>query len=815
LFADVAGSENKSPFITTPASQLPLFFSTRSHSHAAVSRQCGYHSRNNKHSNLVRVMERDVNLLIVDDSYPSRRALAAAMRLGGITAEIQEADNGIDAIAVLLTQQIDCAFVDFRMPGKDGLEVLLEARAAGITTPIIITTGAGDEQTAVAMMKAGATDYLAKSHLTAEQVQQSLRNALRVGESDRRARAADAQLRESEQFHRAVLNSLTAQIAVLDRDGKIISVNQAWRDFGMQGGATSHSLSVGQNYIDVCDQAVAQGDLSAIECQQGLAQVFSGQRDTFTMEYPCHSPDKRRWFLMHAAPLPKKNGGAVVSHIDITERYVVDEARRQSEARFRRIFEANIIGVVFWDAQGCITDANDAMLSLIGYSRDEMTRGRLNVWELTPTEEHELCRAGFAEIAATGVCHPFEKHYIRKDGTPIPVYVVAAALDGGAEAGIELVVDLTAQKQIEEERRQTLEMLESLIRTTPAAIQVRDRQGRVLIWNRGAERIFGWTAAEVIGKTPPYLTPEAMESFNHYCRRVFSGETIENVELQRVRKDGSMRTLTLTASPLHDRNGNIAGLTAIFADITEARQLQRQLLQSQRMESVGRLAGGVAHDFNNILAIISGYSEGLIRRLNGDDALAEHVRQIEQAAERGAALTQQLLTFSRGQAVKLQPLDLNEVITNVFQMLRRLITSEITIEHRPGKDLGLIRADPGQIEQVLVNLTLNARDAMHGRGRIVIETTNITPADTTPPSPQANRPCVRLSVTDDGHGMDEQARARIFEPFFTTKERTGTGLGLWIVYGIVEHCGGAISVESQAGQGTTFNLFFPVNQQDR
>jgi PAS domain S-box-containing protein len=815
LFADVAGSENKSPFITTPASQLPLFFSTRSHSHAAVSRQCGYHSRNNKHSNLVRVMERDVNLLIVDDSYPSRRALAAAMRLGGITAEIQEADNGIDAIAVLLTQQIDCAFVDFRMPGKDGLEVLLEARAAGITTPIIITTGAGDEQTAVAMMKAGATDYLAKSHLTAEQVQQSLRNALRVGESDRRARAADAQLRESEQFHRAVLNSLTAQIAVLDRDGKIISVNQAWRDFGMQGGATSHSLSVGQNYIDVCDQAVAQGDLSAIECQQGLAQVFSGQRDTFTMEYPCHSPDKRRWFLMHAAPLPKKNGGAVVSHIDITERYVVDEARRQSEARFRRIFEANIIGVVFWDAQGCITDANDALLSLIGYSRAEMTRGRLNVWELTPTEEHELCRAGFAEIAATGVCHPFEKHYIRKDGTPIPVYVVAAALDGGAEAGIELVVDLTAQKQIEEERRQTLEMLESLIRTTPAAIQVRDRQGRVLIWNRGAERIFGWTAAEVIGKTPPYLTPEAMESFNHYCRRVFSGETIENVELQRVRKDGSMRTLTLTASPLHDRNGNIAGLTAIFADITEARQLQRQLLQSQRMESVGRLAGGVAHDFNNILAIISGYSEGLIRRLNGDDALAEHVRQIEQAAERGAALTQQLLTFSRGQAVKLQPLDLNEVITNVFQMLRRLITSEITIEHRPGKDLGLIRADPGQIEQVLVNLTLNARDAMHGRGRIVIETTNITPADTTPPSPQANRPCVRLSVTDDGHGMDEQARARIFEPFFTTKERTGTGLGLWIVYGIVEHCGGAISVESQAGQGTTFNLFFPVNQQDR
>jgi PAS domain S-box-containing protein len=815
LFADVGGSENKSPFITTPASQLPLFFSTRSHSHAAVSRQCGYHSRNNKHSNLVRVMERDVNLLIVDDSYPSRRALAAAMRLGGITAEIQEADNGIDAIAVLLTQQIDCAFVDFRMPGKDGLEVLLEARAAGITTPIIITTGAGDEQTAVAMMKAGATDYLAKSHLTAEQVQQSLRNALRVGESDRRARAADAQLRESEQFHRAVLNSLTAQIAVLDRDGKIISVNQAWRDFGMQGGATSHSLSVGQNYIDVCDQAVAQGDLSAIECQQGLAQVFSGQRDTFTMEYPCHSPDKRRWFLMHAAPLPKKNGGAVVSHIDITERYVVDEARRQSEARFRRIFEANIIGVVFWDAQGCITDANDALLSLIGYSRAEMTRGRLNVWELTPTEEHELCRAGFAEIAATGVCHPFEKHYIRKDGTPIPVYVVAAALDGGAEAGIELVVDLTAQKQIEEERRQTLEMLESLIRTTPAAIQVRDRQGRVLIWNRGAERIFGWTAAEVIGKTPPYLTPEAMESFNHYCRRVFSGETIENVELQRVRKDGSMRTLTLTASPLHDRNGNIAGLTAIFADITEARQLQRQLLQSQRMESVGRLAGGVAHDFNNILAIISGYSEGLIRRLNGDDALAEHVRQIEQAAERGAALTQQLLTFSRGQAVKLQPLDLNEVITNVFQMLRRLITSEITIEHRPGKDLGLIRADPGQIEQVLVNLTLNARDAMHGRGRIVIETTNITPADTTPPSPQANRPCVRLSVTDDGHGMDEQARARIFEPFFTTKERTGTGLGLWIVYGIVEHCGGAISVESQAGQGTTFNLFFPVNQQDR
>jgi PAS domain S-box-containing protein len=754
-----------------------------------------------------------VKLLIVDDSSPSRRAIAAALRLGGIGADITEADNGTDASAILLSTNFDCAFVDIRMPGKDGIEVLHEVRAAGVTTPIIITTGAGDEQTAVTAMKAGATDYLSKSHLTAEDVCQSLRNAIRISEADRRASAAHTQVLESEHFHRAVLNSLTAQIAVLDREGKIVSVNEAWDNFRRQGGGLPTAVSVGLNYLAVCHDAAAHGDSSAPECLEGLTRILNGQLDTFAMEYPCHAPDSRRWFLLHAAPLPAPFGGAVVSHTDITRRYLADEALRQSEARFRRIFEANIIGVAFWNTRGCITDANQAMLHLLGFTREDIVQGRLNVWDLTPVDEHDRCRKGLSEMAQTGTCRPFTKHYIRKDGAHVPVYVVAASLHEGPEACIELVVDLTTQKQIEEDRRRTLEMLETLIRTAPAAIQVWDRQSRVVIWNRAAESIFGWTAAEVIGKTAPYLTLDAMETFQDYSRRVFSGETLENLEIHRARKDGSMRILNLTAAPLHDRNGQITGLTAIIADITESKHLQAQLMQSQRMESVGRLAGGVAHDFNNLLAIIAGYSEGLLRRVQHDDILVDHVRQIEQAADRGAALTQQLLTFSRGQAIKLQPLDLNHVIDAVFQMLRRLITSDVVVEHRAGKDLGLIRADPGQIEQVLVNLTLNARDALHGRGQIIIETANITLEQATSLLPAATRaPYVKLSVRDNGHGMDEPTRARIFEPFFTTKERKGTGLGLWIVYGIVEHCGGVITVHSQRGQGTTFDLFFPSIQ---
>jgi signal transduction histidine kinase len=287
------------------------------------------------------------------------------------------------------------------------------------------------------------------------------------------------------------------------------------------------------------------------------------------------------------------------------------------------------------------------------------------------------------------------------------------------------------------------------------------------------------------------------------------------VELRRRRQNGSLIDISLSAAPLRDGQGQIIGVIGIMEDITEAKRLRQQLLQSHRMETVGRLAGGVAHDFNNLLAVISGYSESLLRRIADGDPLRPPVEEIQKAADRGAALTRQLLAFSRRQVVQAQPLDLAHVVSSVNQMLRRVISDKIEVVVRNDARRTIVRGDPGQMEQVLVNLALNARDAMPDGGVLSIATSDarLTEGQATAVNLKPGR-YVKLEVRDTGCGMDEEVRSRIFEPFYTTKDGKGTGLGLSIVYGIVQQCGGNISVSSEPGKGTRFSILLPAVRED-
>ncbi len=336
--------------------------------------------------------------------------------------------------------------------------------------------------------------------------------------------------------------------------------------------------------------------------------------------------------------------------------------------------------------------------------------------------------------------------------------------------------------------------------------------GRILAANAAATRITGYSSvAALLDASVADLCADESDRAR-VIGALERGETLQDLEIQGRRRDGVLIWVTVNVRPVKDAGGRTLHYEWSLADITERRQLESQLRQAQKMEAVGQLAGGVAHDFNNLLTVIGGRCYLMLAKLDPDDALRREVELVRGAAERAARLTHQLLAFSRKQVLEPRVLDLNETVTGIEPLLRRLIGEDIEISVTRGSELGRVKADAGQIEQVILNLAVNARDAMPQGGRLVLETANVTVDERTASRAHDLAPgsYVVLSVTDSGHGVDAATRAQIFEPFFTTKEvGKGTGLGLATVYGIVKQSGGFIEVESEPGRGASFKVYLP------
>jgi len=375
------------------------------------------------------------------------------------------------------------------------------------------------------------------------------------------------------------------------------------------------------------------------------------------------------------------------------------------------------------------------------------------------------------------------------------------------------------RKRVDERLRESEELQKAMIECSPLALYAFDLEGGVLSWNASAERLFGWSADEVVGKPLPTVPEEKAREFEAIRRRVAEGEVISGLEVVRRKKDGVRFDGRLSVAPIRDIDGELVGFMASMEDVTvwkeaekERKELSEQLSQAQKLESVGRLAGGVAHDFNNMLSVILGHAEILLGKLEPGDRMAAGLREIQGAAERSALLTRQLLAFARKQVVEPKVLDLNETVEPLLKMLRRLIGEDIALLWHPGKNLWTILIDPSQVDQILANLCVNARDAIEDVGEIVIETRNVhLVAAQYDDHPEAvSGEYVLLSVSDDGCGVDKEALPYLFEPFFTTKEvGKGTGLGLPTVYGIVRQNGGWIDVQSESGKGAIFKIYLP------
>ncbi|MGH7528964.1 MAG: MASE1 domain-containing protein [Gemmatimonadales bacterium] len=401
---------------------------------------------------------------------------------------------------------------------------------------------------------------------------------------------------------------------------------------------------------------------------------------------------------------------------------------------------------------------------------------------------------------------PFVMHSVPSTDVTLLIYVGVLAITG-------LVLSPAVARHVKAESalREAHGHLQAVINSSPLAIYTVDAHGDVRSWNPAAETLYGWTAGEVIGGPFAMITAD-VAARQGLRDRVFRGETLRGVETTARRKDGMPVTVSLAAAPLHDAAGRVSGMLCIAADLTEVRRLEVQYRQAQKMEAVGRLAGGIAHDFNNLLTAILGTTGLLLEHVAADVQTRLDVEEIEKAAKRAAGLTRQLLVFSRQQVLEPRVLDPNAVVGDLQRMLGRLIGEDIELHTKLGADVGAVQADPGQLQQAIVNLVVNARDAMPNGGRLTIETANV---DLDPRQPEAHTVTqpgkyVLLAVHDTGVGMDAATKARLFEPFFTTKEPgRGTGLGLATVYSIVKQSGGYIWAYSEPGQGTTFKVYLP------
>ncbi len=608
-------------------------------------------------------------------------------------------------------------------------------------------------------------------------------------------------LREQHRLLRIVMSTARVSPIVINDAYEYVFANEAYAQLVNR----EINQIIGHKMSDVIAAGWSQ-------IKSNLDRVLAGE----TLDYdvvlpPIPGTQAKRVYRAMSKPRMDETGHpmAVTVITDITE---LNESKRiisESEERYRRLVEL-LPDAIYINVDNKISFCNSACARLFGATDPNQLIGK-SPFELIPPHAHEHVRNRMATIFKTKEPAPPQRQtMVRLDGREIPVYVFATLItDHGAEGILACFNDLT-------ERERATEVLHSVLGSVDDAIITINEHGVIQLTNPATERIFGHAASEMLGKNltmlmPPPHDKDHTKYIDNYVRTGKAKVIGIGRQIDGKRKDGSIFPMELTVTEFL-LNGE-RHFTGVIRDITERKRLEEQFRQAQKMEAVGRLAGGVAHDFNNLLTVINGYASQMLTDLPSDSPERESAAEILEAGNRAASLTQQLLVLSRKSIVERVHVDVNDIVEKTSKMLRRLIEENIqlTVECHP--NTSQILAAPWQIEQVLMNLVINARDAMPQGGQLTVTTQNVTvgTGDAMIYSDVNPGQYVGLFVSDTGRGMSKEVQDKIFEPFFTTKGiGEGTGLGMSVVHGIVKQCGGGISIQSDLDVGTTFKILFPV-----
>ncbi|MCI0747699.1 MAG: response regulator [Verrucomicrobia subdivision 3 bacterium] len=757
-------------------------------------------------------------LLVEDDEddYVLARTLFSEIKGSRYNLQwISSFEVGLEAMAA---DQHDVCLVDYRLGARNGIELLREAQAQGCRAPIILLTGQGEHEIDLEAMKAGAADYLVKGRLDAGLLERSIRYSLErkrasalaaaeqarlaafganVGLALTRRDSLDVILNDCAAAIVKYLNAVLARIWIYEPDERPLKLHASAggiRDFAnlkKLPSIAAESVASGKPILINQISETPPADQDWLQ-REGIV-AFAG--------YPLMLEDRPVGLMsmFSCSPLSEatlQEMGSVAHGIALCiERKRSAEALGLSEFKYRSVVE-NIKEVIFQvNENGCWTFLNPAWTEITGFKLKDTLGTR--VAEYVHPEDRERHWELFQQLIERK--HSFfrdETRYLASDGTYRWVEVYAQpTLDSNLFGTSGTIRDITERKRAEAE----IEKLAAFVRLNPDPVTELAADGTLTYMNPAAREM-----ARSLGLVDPEaILPRDAAAVARECLRLGHSKPGQEISI-------NGRTLSWSFFPI------VASqvVHCYGSDVTERINLEQQLRHSQKLESIGQLAAGVAHDFNNILTIIQGHSDRLVAQCDGDDELCDPLQQISAAATRASSLTRQLLMFSRKQVIRSRVIDLNVVLGNLAKMLHRLLGDDIALETKYAPELPAIEADTGMIEQIIVNLVVNSRDAMPRGGQLLITTMAVQIDEA---YAQQNTEAwagrfVALSVTDTGCGMSKETLDRIFEPFFTTKEvGKGTGLGLATVYGIVKQHQGWIEVASELNIGTTFKIYFPVS----
>ncbi len=762
-------------------------------------------------------MDKALRILHLEDDPDFVTLVSSLLEQEGLPAEMTLAKDFSEFLDAVDKHAFDLILADYSLPTCTGLQALEKVRRKGLDTPFVLISGTIGEQAAIECLRCGATDYVLKNKI--ERLAPTVRRAVQEAEEKAQRKRAETELVRREKYFRTLTEHSLDVLTILSREGLF------------QYNSPSLKTVLGYEPKDVAGQnafaLVHPEDLPAT--QLAFQRALENPADIITQEFRCRRQDGS-WCHLEVVGQNRLDdpeiAGVVINSRDVSDRKRAEAQLRESEKQYRLIFEGSPTPMWVTDMETLhFLEVNEAALQQYGYSRNDFLsmEGR-GIRASGETERYlnyvndVVKRHPEAGVGRAGIWR-----HQRKNGESIDVEIKWSRIHfRGREAMLIMAHDITERKRAAEALEKSEASLAAAQRMAHLGsweMDLKDLENlnlNELRWSDETYRIFGYKPGEVKATRELFFNavhPDDRQRVASAAMEALRKSSTYDIEHRINLPGGQERYVRERGEVVIDGAGKPVQMRGIIMDITERRQLGEQLRQSQKMEAIGQLAGGVAHDFNNILTVIHGHASLLLVDKTMTGSASRSAQQIAQAAERAAGLTRQLLTFSRRQVMQPKRLDLNELVSNMTMMLGRILGEDIALQLNYSPHPAFILADASMIEQVLLNLVVNARDAMPKGGQLTIKINGSKIEENRrafQPESRAGE-FICLSAIDTGCGIKQADLRRIFEPFFTTKEvGKGTGLGLATVYGIVNQHSGWIEVDSEPGKGAAFRVFLPV-----